>query len=215
MVNSTPRYFCIGSNKTGTTSLTLLLAELQFHAMPEEIAYRFVDTSDSLVEAKKKVARLVRSYYSVYPFFEDLPICYRSAYKIICQNVPNSKFILTTREPQSWFGSCLNWIQSKQCQEIYNWIWGEEFLPKNKSKILGKYNRRNREVVKYFRDIGRSSDLLVLPVERAKVSAVALFLGFSPSQSNYLDTIMAYPCANKSSYESASASSALLSYGVS
>ena len=200
MTSTSAQYFCIGSNKTGSTSLTRLMADWGFEAMPEKIAYEFVNTSDNLPAVKRKTSDLLRKHARSYAFFEDLPFCYRSVYKNIKQSLPSSKFILTTRDPVEWFRSCIKWIHSKNCQDVYNWIWDEEFSAENRARILKKYRRRNNEVVSHFRAIGRSTDLLVLPLESASTGVVSSFIyqtdkSWSPPK----EGPTAYPWENLSS----------------
>lgn len=96
------KIFCIGFNKTGTTTLEKTLA-LYGYALPKQA---------------EQEARLVRqvaatdytefaTFVEKYDAFQDLPFSQGMTYVAADALFPNSKFILTVREPKAWFQSLL------------------------------------------------------------------------------------------------------------
>jgi hypothetical protein len=174
------KVFCIGSNKTGTTSLDSAMKILGFTSMPEELAYEFVSQDADSKMQERNFRRLMSINAKKFNFFEDLPFGYGMNYKVIREFYPEAKFILTTRDADAWFNSCQRWIQMLDCKSIYSWIWGIDFTVKNKKKIIELYQKRNSGIIKYFASM-RTNQLFVLPIETASYDHLCKFLGVKPS----------------------------------
>ena len=183
------KIFCIGSNKTGTTSLTSLVKMYGFKPLPETVAYRYVDKRDSPKKSKEKLKLLLDEHRNNYDFFEDLPFCFRTNYKTLLEIEPEALFILTIRESEAWFYSCLNWIKKQNAQPIYDWIWNVHFSVENKRRILAKYQRRNSSICSFFASRGLGSRLHLVHLESPSVNDIGLFLlkenHTGPSTSGY------------------------------
>ena len=171
-----PKVFCIGSNKTGTTSLTSLVEMYGLKPLPERIAYRYVDIRDSLRESKARLKLLLEDHRDNYDFFEDLPFCFRTNYKLLFELEPEALFILTVRESEAWFDSCLNWIKKQNAQLIYDWMWNDRFVAENKRRILTNYRKRNSAIYSFFASRGSSSRLHVVELESPSANDIGLFL---------------------------------------
>jgi hypothetical protein len=72
---------------------------------------------------------------------------------------PNSKFILTVREPRSWINSVVLHFGFADLP-MHEWIYGAAHPAGNEEVYLKRYNRHNAEVLEYFGQ--RSQDLLVM-----------------------------------------------------
>lgn len=95
------KIFCIGANKTGTTSLEKLLSSFGFKSGNQAVAE--ILSLDWL--ASKDVERIIRYCYTA-DFFQDAPFSYPELYRDLDKAFPNSKFILTVRNsPDEWFSS--------------------------------------------------------------------------------------------------------------
>ena len=98
-----PKIFCIGMNKTGTTTMSKIFKKLHFRVAPQikqaidigDINHKYED-----LEIKKFCRR--------YNFFQDLPFSQGNFYKTINRIFPSSKYILTIRDPDKWFKSLCN-----------------------------------------------------------------------------------------------------------
>jgi hypothetical protein len=96
------KIFCIGSNKTGTTSLTKSLELLGYSVCPENIMFS--------QNSKYFIEQSIGSYESLfnlvlkYDAFEDRPWNHSDFYKILDKKFDKSKFILTDNEDAyKWF----------------------------------------------------------------------------------------------------------------
>ncbi len=94
------KIFCIGFNKTGTTSLETVLQVYGFK-LPNQHTQEV-----ALSRACFKTDYLALSEFVVnYDAFQDLPFSEGLTF-VACDSLfPNSKFILTEREPEDWWQS--------------------------------------------------------------------------------------------------------------
>ena len=157
----------VGFQKTGTSTLRDALRLL---------GYKVGDTRYKLLLPilKKnfdKVAKTVNRYDAV----EDNP--YPLIFKELDQLFPGSKFILTMREPESWYKSVKRHIGDLR-DPMHEWIYGKgKGLPKDdKENTIRVFNEHNAEVKAYFKD--RPDDLLILNfMEGDRWEKLCKFLG--------------------------------------
>jgi hypothetical protein len=180
-----PKVFCIGRNKTGTTSLQHALIGL---------GYRLGDqpTAELLIEdwGRRDFRRLIRYCHSA-DAFQDVPFSYHYTFQALDAAFPGSKFILTVRNSDDeWYQSVVRFhtLRLKKrmgvdriptLEDIKSdpyrapgWIWrvreivgieGEESYPEDQLKAY--YNRHNEIIQDYFRH--RANDFLVLNLSEA------------------------------------------------
>lgn len=151
-----PKIFCIGLNKTGTTSFGDALAMF---------GYQRCGWATSLSP------RLVREYFEgdlstirnvAYKFdvLEDLP--WPLVYQEMDQHFPNAKFVLTVREsPGKWLESISKHIVNEY--EGHRKIYGYFHPRENEQAYLTRYNEHNEGVTKHFE--GRPEKLLTMCYE--------------------------------------------------
>jgi len=132
-----PKVFCIGSVKTGTTSLYKALNILGYRSV--QVLRGGKEPKQGWVEYIKK---LKYDAYADYPMFKD------DLFKEIDKSIPNSKFILTVRETNSWEKSFENYFLNAS--------------EKQKMNVLKDVNKHNEKVIDYFKD--RPSQLLVMNI---------------------------------------------------
>ena len=94
------KIFCIGFNKTGTTSLEKLLRFYGYH-LPNQ--------QEQEIRLAKQVfstnySELV-SFVNNFNAFQDMPFSQGLTYVAVDALFPNSKFILTERDSEEWFNS--------------------------------------------------------------------------------------------------------------
>jgi hypothetical protein len=94
------KVFGIGANKTGTTTLEAILRRLGFR-MPNQQAQETMLTAAAL---KGQYAPL-RDFVTLFDAFQDAPFSFGSTYVACDALFPNSRFILTVRDPEVWFDS--------------------------------------------------------------------------------------------------------------
>lgn len=163
------KIFCIGSNKTGTTTLTKSLQILGYFVCPENLMFNsgskhFYNQSIGNYE---KLFKLV----NIYDAFEDRPWNHSDFYKSLDENFPESKFILTVRNTDNWIDSYKRW--SKKINLSNKWFYSlvsnvcygvDDFL-NNEDIMRLKYEQRNEEIIKYFKNTDK---LLILDFEKSQ-----------------------------------------------
>lgn len=206
---NTTKVFCIGRNKTGTTSLAKEFKELGFivgnQREAEFLAKDYI---------RNKFRRIIR-YCKRFEAFQDAPFSWKGTFKIIDKAYPNSKFILTVRDSSDqWYDSVVNFHSKlfgkgnvptvkdlQNANYIYKgWIWEnikynynitELEDPYDKTRLIEDYEKHNKEVMDYFKD--RPNDLLVINL--SEQGAYKKFIDYLGVKSNKND----FPWENKTS----------------
>lgn len=141
----------VGFQKTGTSTLREALKIL---------GYKVKDTSRRpLIPILKGKWHRVLSLLQNYDAVEDTP--WFMIYKELDRLVPNSKFILTIRDEESWYNSVKKHIGDLRSAN-HEWIYGRgKGLPKDdRENTIAVYKRHNQGVLEYFKN--RPDDLLIL-----------------------------------------------------
>jgi len=140
-----------GFHKTGTSTLSAALNILGYRV--KGISKR--PLIPIIKENYSKVKKMLKNYDAV----QDTPWFY--IYKELDELFPDSKFILTIRDEESWYKSVKKQIGGLRSAQD-EWIYGRgKGLPKdNKENTIKVYQQHNREVKDYFKN--RPDDLLVL-----------------------------------------------------
>lgn len=193
------KVFCIGMNKTGTTSLKYEFIRLGYNvANQREIEEKFWAW-------KNKKWDVIIDYCKQYDFFQDFPFSFPNTYKEV-DKVFNAKFILTIRNSaEEWYESLIR-FQTKTGafnsngklptadnlkEAIYirkGWMYDthkslfdvSDSDLYNKEKLIKTYNDYNNEVIDYF---GDRTNLLVLNL--AEEDSYSKFLDFMELDSPY------------------------------
>lgn len=197
-----PKIFCIGANKTGTTSLKAAMTDLGFVVGYQTKAERLLPDW-----AERNFSRIIKYCYSA-QFFQDIPFSLPYTYVALDQAFPKSKFILTIRDnPEQWYNSITTshakiWgedgkVPTKQHLQKANYhykggVWKSfnlvfetpESDPYNKKKLISFYEQHNSEILTYFKH--RPEDLLVLNVaEENSYEKLCNFLGVESVKSDF------------------------------
>lgn len=212
------KIFCIGFNKTGTTTLAQVLS-LYGYNLPNQM---------------EQEARLTKQVYDTnyspllnfcnqYDAFQDLPFSQGYFYIAADALFPGSKFILTHRDSETWFESMSSYYKKKYIGDLnkpidksdidqkFNYLFpgyhsinisrfisqgNHESVSPNwdllfeKDFYIAEYERRNFEIRKYF--ASRPDKLLAIDVTLEKNTLkLCQFLGI-PN-----DFVVAMPHANK------------------
>lgn len=205
-IENRTKYFCIGRNKTGTTSLKQAFQDLGFKVgnqrTAEELAdkYYFDGNFDPIIE-----------YCQAAHVFQDVPFSYPETFKHLDAAYPGSKFILTIRDnPEQWYRSITQFHAKKfgrgniptvhDLKEanyirkgfMYNTVRLHKTPdndPYNKEILIKHYEDHNRMIIEYFKD--RPNDLLVINLKAP--NAYQKFLAFIGLESPYEN----FPWVNK------------------
>lgn len=148
------KVFGIGWAKTGTKTLGECL---------ETLGYRHCSQRLDLVERLrngnlKRIIKEARNFDS----FEDWP--WLLLYREMDKQYPDSRFVLTRRDENSWVKSYINMVKNigkdEHLDRIRSFLYGLPFPDVTEEQLRDLYRRHNCGVMKYFAD--RAADLLVV-----------------------------------------------------
>lgn len=97
------KFFCIGLNKTGTTSVEKALKDFGFIVDDQNEAHRL------MYNYEKRDFKSIINYCKRSEAFQDSPFSMKYTFLFLHQAYPNAKFILTVRDsPEEWYYSLVN-----------------------------------------------------------------------------------------------------------
>jgi hypothetical protein len=188
------KLFCIGFNKTGTTSLAAAISSFGLRVGDQVRAELLVDDW-----ARRDFRRII-AYCRIADAFQDVPFSLNHTYGVLDHAYPGAKFILTVRDSaDEWFDSLLRFhakLIGKQRVPTADdlrefsyhgtgWLWHAHQLLFNvdetnlydRDHYVAQYELHNRQVLDYFRH--RPEDLLVLNIGKSNaMQSLCDFLGF-------------------------------------
>ncbi|NWK56822.1 hypothetical protein HW115_14460 [Verrucomicrobiaceae bacterium N1E253] len=94
------KVFCIGYNKTGTTTVEKVLKKMGY-VMPKQTMQERLISEDVFRGDYRSLRKLCKKYDA----FQDMPFSQGSAYIAADALFPGSQFILTVRDADAWFDS--------------------------------------------------------------------------------------------------------------
>jgi len=199
--NKQPKIFCIGRNKTGTTTLHKTFLQHGFRVGSQSKAESLIDAY--ALRDFKKIIRYCRSAQA----FQDLPFSLPYTYMILDNAFPGSKFILTERDnDEQWYNSLVKFHSKKFTnsgelptkEDLQNasyrepgFAWkvnrilydSEEDDLYNKAQLQASYNNHNAQVKDYFR---HKDNLLVINVSKAEdYNRFCNFLSLTPQMKTF------------------------------
>lgn len=188
------KIFCIGANKTGTTSLAATL---------EIMGYSLANQIDQEIHISKQTYlgnyEPLKEYVEKYEVFQDIPFSVDNFYIVADSLFPNSKFILTERNSEKWFESVVNYDKKKYNLDKLDFSNDSDLNKKffylfegyrkmtmersiidfeennlvyrwnllyNKEHLIKIYETRNKEIKKYF--LNRNRSFLILDLDKDK-----------------------------------------------
>lgn len=187
------KVFCIGRNKTGTTSLEAALRNLGYR-LGNQAAGEML-----LFDWARRDFRRIIELCKTADAFQDIPFSLGYTYQAVDAAFPGSKFILTVRDdPEQWFDSVVrfhakimrvdgvptaadlanhHYRYKGQLWDSARLIYGVDASTLYDKKIyVAHYLRHNQSVLDYFRH--RRNELLILNVARADaMEKLCRFLG--------------------------------------
>jgi len=178
-IRKSQKIFCIGRNKTGTTSLAQALKELGFRAGNQTKAEMLFDDW-----VKRDFHRLI-AYCKTAEFFQDIPFSLPYTFCALDHAFPKSKFILTIRSPEEWYNSVIqfsgkihgngkipptaadlknsNYMYKGYAYHVHHkvhLVTDDDIY--NKNILISDYIKHNELIIDYFRH--RPDDLLILNI---------------------------------------------------
>ena len=154
-MTNTPKVFCIGFHKTGTTSLYAALNELGLR-VTGTILHRW-SADDIRMRGRDECIRVMADFDAA----EDMP--WPHFFRDLDSAFPGAKFILSTRPEEKWYNSINNHF-GHQATELNAYAYGREFARAhdNKDHWIRTYRAHNDAVRAYFRN--RPDDLLEIDI---------------------------------------------------
>lgn len=96
------KVFCVGRNKTGTTTMSTLLANLGYRMGPQYEAERFVN------DYQHDMQQPFWDWVDAHEAFQDVPFSNSWFLPELYARYPDALYILTLRDPEEWFKSLTN-----------------------------------------------------------------------------------------------------------
>lgn len=187
--------FCIGLNKTGTTSLKSFFEKVGFIVGDQweaERLYTYFYSGDY---------DLIHEHIRTAEVFQDFPFSVPGFYKELVRKYPGSKYILSVREnDQVWFNSVLNfhkqvfggggevtiddlknsdYIEKGAAWEMFSATYGvseTDIRLYDNERLTAVYNRHNNDVADFFTD--SEDSLIVIDLKKSEdFSRLCDFLG--------------------------------------
>ena len=157
------RVICIGMNKTGTSTLKHCFEILRL--LPIASPNTYDRSARRLIQHfyKHKSYDVMLDLAEHYKAFEDRPWNMWSMYRHLYERFPDSRFILTVRDPESWWRSTERWITVTKPGVMARYEQHLRVHEPGKESMTESYLRYNREVQDYFAGTGR---LLVMNFEQ-------------------------------------------------
>ena len=190
-----PKVFCIGRNKTGTTSLAKALRDLGYIVGDQATAELLIH------DYARRNFRPIVEYCRTAEAFQDIPFSLPYTYQALDYAFPGSKFILSIRDDEDeWYTSMTTFHQRRlgiegprTKEHLVNdpyrykgFLWDVNRIaldtpeedPVNEEILKEHYRRHNEDVITYFKF---RSDLLVINLREAdSYQRFCAFLGVEP-----------------------------------
>jgi hypothetical protein len=167
--DNTTKVFCLGFQKTGTTSVDWVLQDMGYQVAK---AYKQADAKFSKALKKKDISE-IKQLTELFDAFQDIP--WFLYYKEFDRWYSESKFILTTRESVSWWNSFLRYFRTEH-YPLFEYVYGFDNPTGNKKALVERFEQHNNAVVEYFKD--RPDDLLLVDVaEERALEKISQFVG--------------------------------------
>lgn len=163
------KIFCIGYNKTGTTSLSKIFENNNFLVAPQQ-PFEYNLESFFYGNYSTYINMIKNDYYDC-NLFQDVPFSLPNFYKELDAEFKNSKFILTIRDSEEvWYNSLINFykkifINFNQPKKIDGYVY-KGILFKILTEVYGapktnpydidilkkSYLKHNEDVREYFKN---------------------------------------------------------------
>jgi len=205
------KIFCIGYNKTGSTSLYHSILNLGFKGdlnTMEEGEFLMYDVAEGNVN---NVIDWIEKRNDV-SLFKDVPFSIPHVWKSLYEKYPTAIYILSERDTsEQWYNSIYKfhiqgfgfspnptWDEVSKASYRYlrndykggflydymSYTYGKEGLPYDKAKLISSYESHNKEVKEFFKD---KDNFISINVSNDKdYLKLCSFLGKDPIDSKFL-----------------------------
>ena len=145
------KVFCIGFQKTGTTSMNSALTYLGYSVLSTRMDLVYKAITGNL----KPIMNIIEKYDAV----EDTP--FPILYKELDKEFPDAKFILTVRDSNKWITSLISHFKDGYTT-MREFLYGSGYVKGNEENCIKVFEQHNKDVQEYFKD--RQDKLLVLEI---------------------------------------------------
>ena len=173
------KVFVIGFQKTGTMTMNGVLTQLGYQVCHENVWWKTNpnldrdDLHDLALEAGKKYDAFVNNPWPL--FYEELE-----------QAFPDAKFILTTRDTDSWKESARRHFSGVSRPEFQT-IYGMDKFDGHEDEFIDLFENHNAGVIEYFVD--KADKLLVIDITKnPDWKPICNFLGKDVPESSFPHT---------------------------
>lgn len=196
-----PKVFCIGMNKTGTTSIEKTFIEFGYNVADEALAHQLVEPY------LNRDFKSIKEFCTKFEAFQDAPFSWKYTYIYLDQVFPGSKFILSVRDSsEEWLQSLIRFHTKlfgkngkvptsqdlKEARRPFNRNVFDNLSgimditnddPYNKTKMIHYYESHNSMVMDYFKF---KNNLLIINLnEEGAYQRFCQFLGKKPMRENF------------------------------
>jgi len=177
------KVFNIGFHKTGTTSLSQFMHDLNYkslHSVAMSMNLLQLGLQGGSGEDTGKPGNfetlidknILNNVVQKFDFFSDNP--WPLIYKLLDKTYPNSKFILTLRNNDSWINSLVKHSGTKKTR-MRQLIYGYGSPENHITEYRKTYIRHNKKVQQYFQNKG---NLLIIDIAEDNKVLADKILGF-------------------------------------
>jgi len=173
------KIICVGQPKTCTKTLANIFIKLGYNVNSNPLCFNLNDEYILLDNNIKYYAyddinttnNIIEKNITFFDAFHDIP--YSFSYEYIYKLYPDSKFILTLRDEESWFKSLFNYqsIPNATNENFLYKLYGYKhitydnyndifFIFNNYNDIIIKYKKYNEDIINFFAD--KNTSLLII-----------------------------------------------------
>lgn len=160
MILQGKKIFCVGFQKTGTTSLTRALRDLGFSIGAAMRRIKMEVPADA-ADPTDQIHAIVREIVDAKDAIQDSPSPF--LYEAFDRWYPGSKFILTVRDSESWLKSYSSYFGDEN-NTLRRWMYKVDSFRGNEAHYQRVYETQNEEIRAYF--ASRPDDLLVMDLTK-------------------------------------------------
>lgn len=163
------KVFAIGFQKCGTTTLGVMLSNMDYRVA----GYRpFRDLAARSDLQWSHLEKRALSVMATHDAAKDTP--WPLLYPVLDREFPGAKFIHVIRDPDTWIKSAVRDFADHP-NMLHQLIYGASFPKGNEDAWLDRYQQHNTEVAAYFAD--RPADYLQLRLKDLSYDRICPFLG--------------------------------------
>jgi Sulfotransferase domain len=185
------RVFCLGMNKTGTSTMKHCFEILGLTPIASPTTLGKIQRLAINQFYKEHNYDAMLDIAENYKSFEDRPWNMWEMYRYLDKRFPDSRFILTIRDVDSWWHSMENWVTVTKPDVLARYKLHLRTHDFSYEAMTESYLRHNTEIIKYFKGTGK---LLLMNVEQGdEWGKLCSFLGTAIPDIDF-------PHANKQAY---------------